>query len=338
MSVLYHPDKSNVVVDALSRLSISSVSHINEAKKYQVKDVHRFLRLGVRLEHSPNGGFMVHHNFKTSLEVEVKSKQHLHQPLMDLKESVLSKLNESLSLGGNRVLRYQGRLWFPNVDGLRNSILEEAHGSRYSIHPGSTKMYHDLREVVGRHFSLVEFCYYNNFHSSTSMAPYELFYSMRFRPPIGWFEVGESSLLVPNFIYKTLEKVHIIRNWLETPYSRHKSYVDHRVGPYEILQRVGKVAYELKLPSELASVHLVFHVSKLKKCISDPESILPIEGLGVKDNLSYEEILVQILDSQVNEEQRGSFRKGVMEESPSKGAKREDEDDMMSCYRHLFDN
>ena len=71
------------------------------------------------------------------------------------------------------------------------------------------------------------------------------------------------------------------------------------VGPYEILQRVGKVAYELKLPSELASVHSVFHVSMLKKCIGDSESILLIEGLGVKDNLSYEEVPVQFLDSQV---------------------------------------
>ena len=71
------------------------------------------------------------------------------------------------------------------------------------------------------------------------------------------------------------------------------------VGPYEILQRVGKVAYEFKLPSELASVHPVFHVSMLKKFIGDPQSILPIEGLGVKDNLSYEEISVQILDRQV---------------------------------------
>ena len=71
------------------------------------------------------------------------------------------------------------------------------------------------------------------------------------------------------------------------------------VGPYEILQRVGKVAYELKLPSELASVHQVFHVSNLKNCIGDTESILPIEGLGTKDNLSYEEDLVKILDRQV---------------------------------------
>ena len=70
-------------------------------------------------------------------------------------------------------------------------------------------------------------------------------------------------------------------------------------GSYEVLQRVGKVAYKLKLPSELALVHSVFHVSMLKKCIGDPESILPIEGLGVKDNLSYDEVPVQILYRQV---------------------------------------
>ena len=48
------------------------------------------------------------------------------------------------------------------------------------------------------------------------------------------------------------------------------------MGPYEILQRFGKVAYELKLPNELSSVHSVFRVSMLKKCMGDPESILPI--------------------------------------------------------------
>ena len=55
----------------------------------------------------------------------------------------------------------------------------------------------------------------------------------------------------------------------------------------------------MKLPNELASVHPIFHVSILKMCIGDPESILPIEGLGVKDNLYYEEVPVQNLDRQV---------------------------------------
>ncbi|XP_069150203.1 uncharacterized protein [Solanum lycopersicum] len=71
------------------------------------------------------------------------------------------------------------------------------------------------------------------------------------------------------------------------------------VGPNEILQKVGKVAYVLKVSNELASVQSVFHVSVLKKCIGNPESILPIESFGVKDNLSSGEILCQILDRKV---------------------------------------
>ena len=64
-----------------------------------MKDVHRLARLGVRLEDSPNGGFIVHHNYKSCLMVKVNSKQHRDQPLMELKESVLGMLNESFSLG-----------------------------------------------------------------------------------------------------------------------------------------------------------------------------------------------------------------------------------------------
>ena len=55
----------------------------------------------------------------------------------------------------------------------------------------------------------------------------------------------------------------------------------------------------MKLPSEIASIQLVFYVSMLKKCIADPESILSIDGLGVNENLSYEEVPVEILDRQV---------------------------------------
>ena len=71
------------------------------------------------------------------------------------------------------------------------------------------------------------------------------------------------------------------------------------VSPYEILQRAGKLAYELKFPSALSSVHPVLHVSMLKKCIADLESIIPIKGVGEKDKLSYEEVSVQIHDRQV---------------------------------------
>ena len=72
------------------------------------------------MEDSPNGGFIVNHKNESPLVVEVKSKQHLDQPLMDLKESVLGKLYQSFTLGGDGVLRYQGRLCVPNVYALRN--------------------------------------------------------------------------------------------------------------------------------------------------------------------------------------------------------------------------
>ena len=62
---------------------------------------------------------------------------------------------------------------------------------------------------------------------------------------------------------------------------------------------VGKDAFELRLPTELASVHHVFHGYMLKKCIGDPESILPIEFLGVVENISYEDVPVEIIYRQV---------------------------------------
>ena len=71
------------------------------------------------------------------------------------------------------------------------------------------------------------------------------------------------------------------------------------VGPYEILHRVGEVAYELAFTTELGSVHPVFHVSMLKKCLGDPALILHVEGLGTDEDLSYEEVPVEILDRQV---------------------------------------
>ena len=65
---------------------------------------------------------------------------------MEPKDSVLVKMNESFALGDDGILKQQDRLCVPDVDDLRTRIIAEAHGSRYSIHPGSTKMYHDLKQ------------------------------------------------------------------------------------------------------------------------------------------------------------------------------------------------
>ena len=79
---------------------------------------------------------------------DVKTKQDMDPSLVDLKKSVETKVIESFSKGRDGVLRYQGRLCIPNVDGLRELILEDAHSSQYSIHPGSTKMYRDFERYL----------------------------------------------------------------------------------------------------------------------------------------------------------------------------------------------
>lgn len=68
------------------------------------------------------------------------------------------------------------------------------------------------------------------------------------------------------------------------------------VGPYEVRQRDEIVAYILRLPSELTLVHPVFHIFMLKKSIGDTVSILLIEGIEVDDDLSCEEVSIEILD------------------------------------------
>ncbi|WMV45520.1 hypothetical protein MTR67_038905, partial [Solanum verrucosum] len=110
------------------------------------------------------------------------------------------------------------------------------------------------------------------------------------------------------------------------------------VGLYEILKRVGKVAYEFKLPNELASVHPVFHISMLKKCIGEPVSILPLEGLGVDENLSYEEVPVEILDRQVKNltNKEVASVKVLWRNHLVEGATWEAEADMKSRYPHIF--
>ena len=77
MSVIYHPGKANVVAEALSRMTMGSVSHHDEAKKDLAREVHRLARLRVRLESSRNRGAIVHHKSESSLMVEVKSNNSL---------------------------------------------------------------------------------------------------------------------------------------------------------------------------------------------------------------------------------------------------------------------
>jgi len=68
------------------------------------------------------------------------------------------------------------------------------------------------------------------------------------------------------------------------------------VGPYQITEKSGKVAYRVQLPPEMRAIFPVFHLSQLKKCLHVPKESVEIGGLKLQSNISYEEKLVQVLD------------------------------------------
>ena len=82
-------------------------------------------------------------------------------------------------------------------------------------------------------------------------------------------------------------------------YGKKRKLSPNYVGTYKIMKSLDKVQYQLQFPEELATVHQVFHISLLKKCVGDPIFVVPIESVAMKDILSYEYVLVQILDHQV---------------------------------------
>ena len=164
------------------------------------------------------------------------------------------------------------------------------------------------------------------------MAPYKALYGRPCRSPICWTEVGEGSITGPDMIRDTSEKVSLIRQRLLTAQSQQKSYANIRrrplefevgdhvflkvmpkrgvvrfdkqgklslrlFGPFEILERVGTVAYRLTLSPSISGVHEVFHVSMLRKYTLDPAHVVDWGEIEVDTDGTFEEGPVCIMDS-----------------------------------------
>ncbi|KAA3480029.1 DNA/RNA polymerases superfamily protein [Gossypium australe] len=205
------------------------------------------------------------------------------------------------------------------------------------------------------------------------MAPYEALYGRRCRTPTCWTELGDRRILGPELVTETEEKVELIRARLKEASDRQKSYADlkrkdiefavgHKVflkvspwkkllrfgrkgklsprfiGPYRVLKRVGPIAYQLELPSELSQIHNVFHVSMLGRYRSDPSHVVPVEEIEVKPDLSFEEEPVEILDRDVKVLRRKTVPlvKVLWQNYGFEEATWEPEEAMRQQYPHLF--
>ncbi|GJS67197.1 putative reverse transcriptase domain-containing protein [Tanacetum coccineum] len=119
------------------------------------------------------------------------------------------------------------------------------------------------------------------------------------RSPICWAEVGDSQLTGPEIIHEATKKIVQIKSRIQAARDCQKSYVDVRRKPLEFQVGIGTVAYRLELPEQLSRVHNTFHVSNLKKCISDETLAIPLDEIQVDDKLHFIEEPVEIMDHEV---------------------------------------
>ncbi|GJX83880.1 putative reverse transcriptase domain-containing protein [Tanacetum coccineum] len=245
---------------------------------------------------------------------------------------------EKLEPRADRTLCLNGRSWLPCYGDLRTVIMHESHKSKYSIHPGSDKMYQDMKKLYWWPNMKADIATYVSkcLTCAKVKAEHQRPSGLLVQPKIPQWKWDNITMDFVTNHPKSSQGYDTIGSNKEIQAARdqQKSYADlkHKpmefqvrdrvmlkvspwkwdvrfgkrgklnpryVGPFKVLEKVGSVAYKLELPQELSRVHNTFHVSNLKNFYSDEPLAFPLEGLHVDDKLYFVMEPVKIMDQEV---------------------------------------
>ncbi|XP_074297727.1 uncharacterized protein LOC141628488 [Silene latifolia] len=178
--------------------------------------------------------------------------------------------------------------------------MTEAHCTPYSVHLGSDKLYKILKKTL-------------------------------------WWPSMKKD--VAKFVARCLAFQKVKREQWKHKFGKRGKLSQKFIGPYEILARVGEVAYWLTLPPSLDRVHNVVHVSQLRKYVSDSSHVLEVENIELDEALTYVEVPKKILDHKVRKKRNGEtiLLKVLWSNRNKEEATWEPEEAMRECYPHLFE-
>ncbi|KAI3503855.1 hypothetical protein L1887_32310 [Cichorium endivia] len=225
------------------------------------------------------------------------------------------------------------------------------------------------------HLPLVEFAYNNSYHSSIGMPPYEALYGRKCRTPSCWLEAGEKQFVGPELVQQTADKVKVIRERIKAAQDRYTSYANQKrrlmefsvgdlvllkvspwkgvirfgkrgklsprfIGPFKVIEKVGKQAYKLELPPKLEGIHNTFHVCYLRKFLGVVSETIPLDELRIDKRKRLVEEPEAILERKTKKLRRKEIHLVLVKWKHNAGPNLtwETEDEIRKRYPHLFDS
>ncbi|GJT69703.1 putative reverse transcriptase domain-containing protein [Tanacetum coccineum] len=294
------PGKANMVADALSRKE--------RLKPRRVRAM----------------SITIHSGLKTKiLEAQGEASKDLKAPAEWLRG--LEKHFERRDDGG---IYFFNRIWIPSVGGVRKLIMDEAHTSRYSIHPGADKMYHDLRdlywwpgllqqpEIPEWKWEKITMDFVTKLPKSSSrhdmiwVVVDRLTNSAHFLPIREDYKTEKLAKIYTNEVVArhgvpVSITSHLWQAFQKALGVRQKSYADKRRKPLKSKLRPSVLLKDLHGREwNICCVHDIFHVSNLKKCLAEPDVQAPLDEIEIDENMHFVKEPIEIMDRDVKKLKR----------------------------------